>query len=134
MLAAVWMTRVLGLFHQAFEDAYRSPLAVVVLDGIERLVSYVKIGPRFSNEILQVTPTLAPLLAPDPSPAACRRRPPLRRSACLPSRYLCALLLRPFRSSSLLELLGPSKGQSQGVEAGSDLRRCELWRETGREE
>ena len=39
---------------QAFEDAYRSPLAVVVLDGIERLVSYVKIGPRFSNEILQV--------------------------------------------------------------------------------
>jgi len=38
---------------QAFEDAYRSPLAVVVLDNIERLVSYVKIGPRFSNEILQ---------------------------------------------------------------------------------
>jgi vesicle-fusing ATPase len=39
---------------QAFEDAYRSPLAVVVLDNIERLVSYVKIGPRFSNEILQI--------------------------------------------------------------------------------
>eukprot|EP00960_Hanusia_phi_P039244 753819-Hanusia_phi.AAC.3 len=39
---------------QAFEDAYRSPLSVVVLDNIERLVSYVKIGPRFSNEILQI--------------------------------------------------------------------------------
>jgi hypothetical protein len=39
---------------KAFEDAYRSPLSVIVLDNIERLVGYVKIGPRFSNEILQV--------------------------------------------------------------------------------
>lgn len=39
---------------QAFEDAYKSPLSVVVLDNLERLVSYVRIGPRFSNEILQI--------------------------------------------------------------------------------
>mmetsp|Transcript_33024 Transcript_33024/g.77233 ORF Transcript_33024/g.77233 Transcript_33024/m.77233 type:complete len:741 (-) Transcript_33024:143-2365(-) len=39
---------------KAFEDAYRSPLSVIVLDNIERLCGYVKIGPRFSNEILQV--------------------------------------------------------------------------------
>eukprot|EP00285_Hemiselmis_virescens_P016995 CAMPEP_0173380742 /NCGR_PEP_ID=MMETSP1356-20130122/3373_1 /TAXON_ID=77927 ORGANISM="Hemiselmis virescens, Strain PCC157" /NCGR_SAMPLE_ID=MMETSP1356 /ASSEMBLY_ACC=CAM_ASM_000847 /LENGTH=739 /DNA_ID=CAMNT_0014334443 /DNA_START=165 /DNA_END=2384 /DNA_ORIENTATION=- len=39
---------------KAFEDAYRSPLSVILLDNIERLVGYVKIGPRFSNEILQV--------------------------------------------------------------------------------
>ncbi|KAJ1480788.1 P-loop containing nucleoside triphosphate hydrolase protein [Baffinella frigidus] len=39
---------------QAFEDAYRSPVSVVLLDNIERLVSYVKIGPRFSNDMLQI--------------------------------------------------------------------------------
>ena len=39
---------------QAFEDAYRSPVSVVLLDNLERLVSYVKIGPRFSNEMLQM--------------------------------------------------------------------------------
>ena len=38
---------------KAFEDAYRSPLSVVVLDNIERLVGYVRIGPHFSNEMLQ---------------------------------------------------------------------------------
>jgi len=38
---------------KAFEDAYRSPLSVIVLDNIERLVGFVKIGPHFSNEILQ---------------------------------------------------------------------------------
>jgi hypothetical protein len=37
-----------------FEDAYRSPLSVIILDDIERLLEYVPIGPRFSNTILQV--------------------------------------------------------------------------------
>ena len=36
-----------------FEDAYRSPLSMVVLDDIERLIEFVNIGPRFSNHILQ---------------------------------------------------------------------------------
>ena len=36
-----------------FEDAYRSPLSVIILDDIERLLEYVAIGPRFSNIILQ---------------------------------------------------------------------------------
>lgn len=38
---------------KVFEDAYRSPLSVVILDDIERLLEYVAIGPRFSNIILQ---------------------------------------------------------------------------------
>lgn len=37
-----------------FEDAYKSPLSIVILDDIERLLEYVAIGPRFSNAVLQV--------------------------------------------------------------------------------
>jgi vesicle-fusing ATPase len=36
-----------------FDDAYRSPASIIVLDDIERLLEYVSIGPRFSNGILQ---------------------------------------------------------------------------------
>lgn len=38
---------------KVFEDAYRSPLSVIILDDIERLIEYVAIGPRFSNIISQ---------------------------------------------------------------------------------
>jgi len=38
---------------QCMEDAYKSPMAVVILDNIERILDYVPIGPRFSNAILQ---------------------------------------------------------------------------------
>jgi len=46
-----------------FEDAYRSPLSCIVVDDIERLLDYVRIGPRFSNMILQ---TLLVLLKKEP--------------------------------------------------------------------
>jgi len=36
-----------------FEDAYKSPLSIILLDDIERLLEYVSIGPRFSNVVLQ---------------------------------------------------------------------------------
>jgi len=39
--------------HKAFEDAYKSPMAILILDDIERLLEYVSIGPRFSNFVLQ---------------------------------------------------------------------------------
>ena len=38
---------------KAFDDAARSPLSLVIVDDIERLLEYVPIGPRFSNAILQ---------------------------------------------------------------------------------
>ncbi|KAK9479062.1 P-loop containing nucleoside triphosphate hydrolase protein [Lipomyces japonicus] len=38
---------------KTFDDAYKSPLNVVVVDNIERLVDWVPIGPRFSNAVLQ---------------------------------------------------------------------------------
>lgn len=41
-----------------FMDAYKSPLSVVVMDSIERIIEWVPIGPRFSNPILQTVVTL----------------------------------------------------------------------------
>ncbi|KAG6778750.1 hypothetical protein POTOM_015095 [Populus tomentosa] len=38
---------------KVFEDAYKSPLSIIILDDIERLLEYVAIGPRFSNIISQ---------------------------------------------------------------------------------
>jgi len=48
---------------KVFMDAYKSPMSVVVVDGIERIVEWVPIGPRFSNTILQ---TLLVLLKKQP--------------------------------------------------------------------
>ena len=39
--------------RRVFDDAYKSPLSVVVIDNIERIVDWVPIGPRFSNSVLQ---------------------------------------------------------------------------------
>ena len=39
---------------KVFDDAYRSTMACIVLDNIERLIEFVDIGPRFSNALLQV--------------------------------------------------------------------------------
>jgi vesicle-fusing ATPase len=36
-----------------FEDGYKSPYSIIILDNIEKLIEYIKIGPRFSNLILQ---------------------------------------------------------------------------------
>jgi len=46
-----------------FEDSYKSPLSCIVVDDLERLLDYVRIGPRFSNAVLQ---TLAVLLKKEP--------------------------------------------------------------------
>lgn len=52
---------------KVFADSYKSPLSVVVIDNLERLLDWTPIGPRFSNAVLQ---TLLVLLA---------RRPPKGR-------------------------------------------------------
>jgi len=36
-----------------FNDAYKSQLSIVIIDCIERLLDFTRIGPRFSNVILQ---------------------------------------------------------------------------------
>jgi hypothetical protein len=34
-------------------DSFKSPLSVIILDDLERLIEYTPLGPRFSNMILQ---------------------------------------------------------------------------------
>ncbi|KAJ2819872.1 transport between ER and Golgi ATPase protein, partial [Coemansia furcata] len=36
-----------------FNDSYKSPLSLIVIDDIERLLEWVPIGARFSNSVLQ---------------------------------------------------------------------------------
>ncbi|KAL0080661.1 P-loop containing nucleoside triphosphate hydrolase protein [Phycomyces blakesleeanus] len=39
--------------NKVFNDSYKSPMSVIVIDSIERLLDWVPIGPRFSNAVLQ---------------------------------------------------------------------------------
>ncbi|KAI0787180.1 P-loop containing nucleoside triphosphate hydrolase protein [Irpex lacteus] len=48
---------------KTFADSYKSPLSVIVVDSIERLLDFTAIGPRFSNSVLQ---TLMVLFAKRP--------------------------------------------------------------------
>ncbi|EFC40197.1 predicted protein [Naegleria gruberi] len=41
----------------AFQDSYRSDKSVIILDNVERLIQLVRIGPRFSNLVLQTLMT-----------------------------------------------------------------------------
>ncbi|GJE84530.1 vesicular-fusion protein SEC18 [Phanerochaete sordida] len=38
---------------KVFADSYKSPLSVIVVDSLERLLDFTPIGPRFSNSVLQ---------------------------------------------------------------------------------
>ncbi|KAH3672297.1 hypothetical protein WICMUC_004392 [Wickerhamomyces mucosus] len=47
-------TAKIAYIDNTFRDSYKSPLNVLVVDSIETIVDWVPIGPRFSNNILQV--------------------------------------------------------------------------------
>lgn len=47
-----------------FDDAHKSPLSVIVLDNIERILEYTPIGPRFSNVVLQTLMVLVKSVPP----------------------------------------------------------------------
>ncbi|CAG8616139.1 9277_t:CDS:10 [Funneliformis mosseae] len=57
----------MNAINKVFNDSYKSPLSVIVVDNLERLLDWVPIGPRFSNSVLQ---TLLVLL---------KKRPPKDR-------------------------------------------------------
>jgi len=42
-----------GKINKVFEDAYKSRASIIIVDDIERHLEYVRIGPRFSNMVLQ---------------------------------------------------------------------------------
>ncbi|CAK9225512.1 unnamed protein product [Sphagnum troendelagicum] len=41
-----------AVITEVFDDAYKSPLSIIILDDIERLVEYVPLGPCVSRSIL----------------------------------------------------------------------------------
>jgi vesicle-fusing ATPase len=45
--------RVCSEILDIFENAYRSPKSAIVLDKVDALIEYSKVGPRFSNRIMQ---------------------------------------------------------------------------------
>jgi len=51
--------------HKAFLDSYKSPLSIIFIDDIERIIDYVPIGPRFSNLVLQSILVLLKKIPPD---------------------------------------------------------------------
>ncbi|CDR87939.1 probable SEC18-vesicular-fusion protein, functional homolog of NSF [Sporisorium scitamineum] len=48
----------ISYLNKVFNDAYKSPLSIVVIDNIEKIVEWVRIGPRFSNSVLQALAVL----------------------------------------------------------------------------
>lgn len=50
--------------HKIFTDAYKSPLSLLIIDNIERIIEWNPVGPRLSNTILQALVTL--LVTPPP--------------------------------------------------------------------
>ncbi|KAK4205692.1 putative vesicular-fusion protein SEC18 [Triangularia verruculosa] len=44
--------------HKIFTDAYKSPLSLLIIDNIERLIDWVPVGARFSGSILNTLVTL----------------------------------------------------------------------------
>jgi len=44
--------------HRVFQDSYKSPMSVIVMDDVERLLDYTPIGSRFSNTVLQAIAVL----------------------------------------------------------------------------
>merc|ERR1712024_150838 len=55
-----------SLIHRVFMDAYKSPLSLIFIDDIERIIDYVPIGPRFSNAVLQTLLVLLKKTPPSP--------------------------------------------------------------------
>ncbi|QDZ23752.1 N-ethylmaleimide sensitive fusion protein [Chloropicon primus] len=66
---------------KVFDDAYKSPFSIVILDDIERILEYVSIGPRFSNPVLQALLVLL------------KKQPPLgRRLMCIGTTSLAGVM------------------------------------------
>mmetsp|Transcript_11995 Transcript_11995/g.34659 ORF Transcript_11995/g.34659 Transcript_11995/m.34659 type:complete len:748 (-) Transcript_11995:64-2307(-) len=53
------------IIHRSFMDSYKSPLSLIFIDDIERIIDYVPIGPRFSNTVLQTLLVLLKKIPPD---------------------------------------------------------------------
>lgn len=48
----------IAYLNKVFNDSYKSPLSIIVVDSIEKIVEWAPIGPRFSNSVLQALSVL----------------------------------------------------------------------------
>ncbi|KAL9931161.1 hypothetical protein V8E36_009979 [Tilletia maclaganii] len=48
----------IAYINKVFNDSYKSPMSIIVVDAIEKIVEWVPIGPRFSNPVLQALSVL----------------------------------------------------------------------------
>lgn len=48
----------IAYLNKVFNDSYKSPLSIIVVDNIEKIIEWVPIGPRFSNGVLQALSVL----------------------------------------------------------------------------
>jgi vesicle-fusing ATPase len=53
------------MIHTAFMDSYKSPMSLIFIDDLERIIDYVPIGPRFANMVLQTLLVLLKKIPPD---------------------------------------------------------------------
>jgi vesicle-fusing ATPase len=53
------------MIHKVFMDSYKSPLSLIIIDDLERIIDYVPTGPRFSNTVLQALLVLLKKIPPD---------------------------------------------------------------------
>ncbi|KAG8464193.1 hypothetical protein KFE25_003256 [Diacronema lutheri] len=96
---------------RVFDDALKSPLSCVVLDDLERLLEYVRIGPRFSNLVLQTL-------------IVCVRRAPTRGKLLVLATTSCSAVLSSlemldaFNSVLPVRCLDPSEAGHVLAEVG----------------
>lgn len=50
-----------------FTDSYKSPLSIIFIDDIERIIEYTPVGQRFSNSVLQTLLVLLRKVPPSPA-------------------------------------------------------------------
>ncbi|KAK1384860.1 hypothetical protein POM88_022595 [Heracleum sosnowskyi] len=91
---------------KVFEDAYKSPLSIVILDDIERLLEFVAIGPRFSNLISQ---TLMVLL---------KRLPPQTHTSIVIAHSLNDMLMKKMYLVLEMAAKGEEGGEAEVVYSG----------------
>lgn len=97
--------------YNTFVDAYKSPLSLVFIDDIERLIEYVPVGPRFSAAVLQ---TLLVMIKKAPTVETSR-----------------ILILATTAVSHLIEDLGLTKAFSVSLQVPSLTDKAELRKALG---
>lgn len=68
----------IAYLNKVFNDSYKSPLSIIVVDSIEKIVEWVPIGPRFSNPVLQALSVLLGKRPPKVSTWTCKNSSPFR--------------------------------------------------------